>query len=67
MGIENQTNYDKDMPLRVISYDGAHYRAQIGQDIKYPVITLVLYFVQKGDGGVIEHGFQKGDGGVIEH
>lgn len=44
LGIENQTNYDKEMPLRVISYDGAAYRAQLGQDIKYPVITLVLYF-----------------------
>ena len=42
LGIENQTNYDKEMPLRVISYDGAAYRAQLGQDIKYPVITLVL-------------------------
>jgi len=44
LGIENQTNYDKDMPLRVIGYDGAAYRAQLGKDTKYPVITLVLYF-----------------------
>ena len=28
-GLENQTNYDKDMPLRVIGYDGASYRAQL--------------------------------------
>ena len=50
LGIENQTNYDEDMPLRVISYDGAHYRAQLGQDIKYPVVTLVLYFGDKAWG-----------------
>ncbi|MBR2188972.1 MAG: transposase [Eubacterium sp.] len=31
-GIENQTNDDQDMPLRVISYDGGAYRAQLLQD-----------------------------------
>ena len=35
------------MPLRVIGYDGAAYRAELSQDDRYPVITLVLYF---GDG-----------------
>lgn len=59
MGIENQTRIDKDMPLRVIGYDGAAYRAQLnlysiveGEDGKkhrirndrYPVITIVLNF-----------------------
>ena len=43
-GAENQTKYDPHMPLRVIGYDGAAYRAQIGQKELYPVITLVLYF-----------------------
>ena len=36
------------MPLRVIGYDGAEYRAQLlgDHDIgsRYPVVTLVLYF-----------------------
>lgn len=46
-GLENQTNIDSDMPLRVISYDGASYKSQLlDKDIteRYPVITLVLYF-----------------------
>lgn len=52
-GIENQTEIEKDMPLRVISYDGAAYRAQLSkkaekrQKTKYPVITMVLYFGNK--------------------
>lgn len=47
LGIENQTDVDRDMPLRIMSYDGAAYRAQLlreEQRIRYPVITLVLYF-----------------------
>ena len=50
LGIENQTDYDKDMPLRVIGYDGAAYRNQLNENLKdkcYPVITLVLYFGTK--------------------
>ena len=46
-GIENQSAVDSDMPLRVIGYDGAAYRAQLsekGQKERYPVVTLVLYF-----------------------
>lgn len=58
-GMENQTQPDKDMPFRIISYDGASYRSQLlkrkekindGQvqlvaiKERYPVITLVLYF-----------------------
>lgn len=49
-GFENQTSVDFDMPLRVLSYDGAAYRNQLNQkknSKRYPVITLVLYF---GDG-----------------
>ncbi len=49
IGIENQTEEDADMPLRVIGYDGASYRAQIkkGQKSRYPVITIVLHFDYK--------------------
>ncbi|MCR5621233.1 MAG: Rpn family recombination-promoting nuclease/putative transposase [Treponema sp.] len=53
-GLENQTDIDTDMPLRVISYDGAGYRSQLlsdnenkdsdGHKVRYPVVTLVLYF-----------------------
>lgn len=53
-GLENQTDIDSDMPLRVISYDGAGYRAQLladndckddsGCKVRYPIVTLVLYF-----------------------
>ena len=47
LGIENQTAQDSDMPLRVISYDGASYKQQLldkKQKKRYPVATLVLYF-----------------------
>lgn len=45
VGLENQTEPDADMPLRVYSYDGAEYRAQLNGDApRYPVVTLVLYF-----------------------
>ncbi len=46
LGLENQTAQDKDMPLRILAYDGASYRSQIlnGSGKRYPVITLVLYF-----------------------
>ena len=47
LGMENQTGYDRDMPLRVIGYDGASYRAELSQDDRYPVVTLVLYFGDK--------------------
>lgn len=48
LGIENQTSVDNDMPLRVISYDGAAYRNQLKAGKKrYPVITLILYFGEK--------------------
>ena len=58
-GIENQTKPDRDMPFRVIGYDGASYRSQllkteekeVNGEIKkvlvkerYPVLTIVLYF-----------------------
>ena len=47
LGIENQTKQDSDMPLRVISYDGASYKQQLlneRQTKRYPVTTIVLYF-----------------------
>lgn len=46
IGFENQTAADPNMPLRVIGYDGAEYRAQLLAENSsfYPVVTLVLYF-----------------------
>ena len=45
IGFENQTVADRDMPLRVLGYDGADYRNQLSaKDGLYPVVTLVLYF-----------------------
>lgn len=47
IGLENQTASDPDMPLRVIAYDGAEYRAQLLKKSKvdrFPIVTLVLYF-----------------------
>ena len=61
-GIENQTDIDKDMPFRVIGYDGASYRSQLLKrkvenkagitslektKERYPVVTLVLYYGEK--------------------
>ena len=47
VGFENQTQADPDMPLRVMGYDGAEYRAQLAGGNRYPVVTLVLYFGYK--------------------
>ena len=46
IGAENQVKAEKEMVIRVMSYDGAEYRNQVkaGNDEYYPVITLVLYF-----------------------
>lgn len=48
IGLENQTEPDPDMPLRIYGYDGAEYRAQLLKEnqgkARYPVVTLVLYF-----------------------
>lgn len=46
-GLEHQTDSEKYMPLRIIGYDGAVYRAQLikgAQKRKYPSVTMVLYF-----------------------
>ncbi len=58
IGLENETEAENDMPLRVIGYDGAAYRDQIAYELdeggrrkkardRYPVVTLVLYFGYK--------------------
>ena len=47
LGLENQTDVDPDMPLRVIGYDGAAYRAELAGEGRYPVVTLVLYFGER--------------------
>jgi hypothetical protein len=49
VGLENQTAVDRDMPLRIIGYDGAAYREQLlnGRKKRYPVVTIVLYFGKK--------------------
>lgn len=47
LGLENQTNMERFMPIRVIGYDGASYREQLlkgAPEKKYPAVTLVLYF-----------------------
>ncbi|MBR5970387.1 MAG: Rpn family recombination-promoting nuclease/putative transposase [Lachnospiraceae bacterium] len=50
VGLENQSEEDADMPLRMMGYDGAAYRDQISKGERkkdkkrYPVISLVLYF-----------------------
>ena len=54
LGLENQTDPDKYMPMRVINYDGAAYRKQLSEEndkhdngLYHPVITLILYFGDK--------------------
>lgn len=55
LGLENESQAEDDMPIRIIGYDGASYRDQIKYEKdkkgrskkkvdKCPVITLVLYF-----------------------
>lgn len=50
LGIENQTEADKTMPVRIIGYDGAAYRNQIKKNEKgpfCPVVTIALSFDYK--------------------
>lgn len=51
IGFENETEEEEDMPLRVINYDAAGYRAQLATDNenkqRYPVVSLVLYYGYK--------------------
>ena len=48
-GIENQIKVDKNMPFRMIGYDGAAYRGQLLDKRKsvVPVASFVLYFGTK--------------------
>ena len=45
-GIENQSRIERNMPFRIIGYDGAAYRSQLQQERSkiLPVVTIVLYF-----------------------
>ena len=46
-GMENQSQSEKIMPVRVIGYDGTAYRSQLlnnEQEEIYPVVTIVLHF-----------------------
>ena len=45
-GIENQSTVEKNMPFRIIGYDGSAYRNQLQQERRrmLPVVTIVLYF-----------------------
>ena len=44
-GIENQSKVERNMPFRIVGYDGAAYRSQLQQERKkmLPVVTIVLY------------------------
>ena len=44
LGLEHQTEPEKQMAVRVIGYEGANYRNQYKAKQITPVITLVLYF-----------------------
>lgn len=46
MGLENQSDVDWNMPIRVLDYDGTSYRSQLlaKPATVAPVMTLVLYF-----------------------
>lgn len=49
LGVENQTNIDKYIPIRIMGYDYTKYRSQIDED-KFPLlptITIVLNFSNK--------------------
>lgn len=48
LGLENQTHFDKDMPMRIMAYDALSYCRQFetlkpGEKL-LPVVTFVLYF-----------------------
>lgn len=45
LGIENQSEIDSDMPIRIMGYDYSSYRRQIDKGSnRFPVISIVLYF-----------------------
>lgn len=47
IGFENQTEPDKYMPVRIIGYEGADYRSQLGTPQIAPVVSIILYFGTK--------------------
>lgn len=51
IGIENQAEFEKIMPIRIMGYDYGSYRQQLNDEIPYdklrPVITIVLNFSEK--------------------
>ncbi len=49
IGLENQTDIDPDLPLRIFSYEGADYRGQLNDKKNAPhfVLTIVLYYGTK--------------------
>ncbi len=47
LGLENQTGIDPNMPIRIMGYEGASYRSQLGEKKPYPVVNIVLYFGDK--------------------
>lgn len=53
-GIENQSGYDRTMPIRILGYDSAGYKAQTEQKRRklHPVITVVLNFSNRRWGRV---------------
>ena len=74
-GLENQTNTDYDMPMRIFSYDGSSYKSQlmrtskeVQDDARYPIITLMLYFGEKhwGEQGVSLKGMFGGPDEYVE-
>jgi hypothetical protein len=46
-GFEDESVPEKQMPVRIIGYDGASYRSQLDSKEIYPVVTIVLYFGTK--------------------
>ncbi len=50
-GIENQSSYDKYMPIRIMGYDAGSYNQQVKnvekKKVIYPVITIVLNFANR--------------------
>ena len=46
IGLENQSDVDSDMALRIFGYEGADYRGQLSRKTKEPyfVMTVVLYY-----------------------
>lgn len=47
-GMENETEEEDNMPVRVMGYDYSAYRAQIDKGgVRYPIITIVLNFSDK--------------------